>query len=786
MTALAACTIVAHNYLPLARILARSYTQHHPEATFYIVVVDRPLETRTLKNELCEIIPVTDIDFGVEGFAHMATIYDVTEFATAVKPFALRHLLQTHECVMYIDPDIKLFARLDPLVESTMDAGWSVTPHCLEPIVRNGWGPTEREIMEAGIYNLGYVGVTRKSLDFVNWWAERLKRDAIIDPSRHLFTDQRWVDVAVAIFSPHIERSPAYNVAYWNLDQRKLWRDGSTLMVDDEVLRFFHFSGYSPEKPHWLSRYQVGRPRVLLSDQPVLAELCSAYGEELLAMRDPEEKIASYGWAQAFPGFTMSHAIRRTFRDELLQAERDNEDWPPSPFSDGGADKFRQWLCEVPEKCNRGLPRYLSAIYDARHDLQGHFPEVNQGRLVRFKDWLRDLGRVEYPELSLLGHELEKKLATRGLVHDERRDHDGIDLVGYLNTESGVGEAGRLVVTALHAADVTVSTIACTQTVSRQKHNFVATGLAHHDKIIMAINADQFGEVRHTFGPQFFERRYVIGQWFWEIEEFPKEFANRFGMLHEIWAATKHIQNMLIAAAPETVKVHHMPLPLVAPPTVSGVNKKTFGLDDRFTFLFTFDFMSVFERKNPMGVVKAFTKAFAHNEGPILVLKTINGHHKLEDIEKLRWACRSRSDIVIMDEFLETDMAGSLIAACDCYVSLHRAEGLGLTMSEAMTLGKPVIATAYSGNLDFMTPDTAVLIPWTRVKVGPNAAPYSPTATWAEPDTDAAAIAMRRVFEDKEFAAQLGAAAKADLEMRFSPEVTGLRMKNHLHSIRRS
>jgi hypothetical protein len=228
MSKFAACTIVAHNYLPQARVLADSFHRHHPEARFVVVVVDRPIETRLAHGENFEALPVTDIDFGDEGFADMAMIYDVTEFATAVKPFALRHLLKEHECVFYLDPDIQLFSRLDPLIEATLAAGWSLTPHCLHPILRDGTSPTEHDIMQAGIYNLGFVGVTSQATEFIEWWAERLRRDAIIDPANQLFTDQRWIDLAVPIFAPHIERSTAYNVAYWNVDQRRLWRDGAS------------------------------------------------------------------------------------------------------------------------------------------------------------------------------------------------------------------------------------------------------------------------------------------------------------------------------------------------------------------------------------------------------------------------------------------------------------------------------------------------------------------------------------------------------------------------------
>ncbi len=141
------------------------------------------------------------------------------------------------------------------------------------------------------------------------------------------------------------------------------------------------------------------------------------------------------------------------------------------------------------------------------------------------------------------------------------------------------------------------------------------------------------------------------------------------------------------------------------------------------------------------------------------------------------------SNIVIIDEYLDVEKSSALMNVCDCYVSLHRSEGLGLTMAEAMLLGKPVIATAYSGNMDFMTDETSLLVPWIYTEVGNEAEGYPRDAMWAEPDLAVASSMMRKLFENREFGVALGDRAKRDLQSRFSPEVTGERMKKRLESI---
>lgn len=783
MVDVVACTIVAHNYLPMARLVARSFLEHHPDGRFVVVVVDRPIETKLLTDECFDVLPITEIDFGEEGFEHMATSYDVTEFATSVKPFVLRQLLDDADCVLYLDPDIYVYAPLDPLIDATMRAGWSVTPHCLEPIERDRKGPTEREIMAAGVYNLGYVGVTKAARRFVDWWAQRLRRDAINDPANQLFTDQRWIDLAVPTFGAHIERSPTYNLAYWNVDQRHLWRDDDRYMVGDEPLRFLHFSGYDPKQPWWLSKHQPERPRTLLSEHPVLHELCDAYGQAMLASQRGAGSSAPYGWADGIAGQPLTSPVRRLFHRELLEADRTGGQLPPSPFVTGGAARFSGWLRDVPPDSPRRLPRYVDVVWQHRPDLQARFPEVGVGLLDDFMVWVESSGVHESSDIALLGvPRIAPALPPGASTDTGERRRGGIDVVGYLKAELGVGEAGRLLGSALRAADLEVNTIACRGTTSRQDHPFEASGSATHDTVVMAVNADQFGNVRHEFGADFFDKRYVIGQWFWEVEAFPSAYTGAFSMLDEVWVATDHIRSALLAARPDAV-VQLMPLPLLAPTFDAGLDRADLGIDERWTFLFTFDFLSVVERKNPFGVIEAFRRAFPDPGTAVLVIKTINGAQRIRDLERLRWACGRRQDIVLIDEYYDSMRAAALMNACDCYVSLHRAEGLGLTMSEAMALGKPVIATAYSGNTDFMTDDTAHLIPWKPITIGKGLAPYPEKATWADPDLDAAAQAMREVYDDPAAAAAMGARAQADLADRFSLEATGRHMRQRLEEI---
>ena len=184
---------------------------------------------------------------------------------------------------------------------------------------------------------------------------------------------------------------------------------------------------------------------------------------------------------------------------------------------------------------------------------------------------------------------------------------------------------------------------------------------------------------------------------------------------------------------------------------------------DRFTFLFVFDQFSVMERKNPTGVIEAFKKAFPEPGKAQLIIKSINGDKRIEAQEKLRYASHDRSDIILVERYLSREELDGLMWNCDCYVSLHRSEGFGQTLAETMAIGKPVIATGYSGNLGFMTPDNSYLVDHTMTSVPPGSDPYPPTSSWADPDIDQAAAYMREVFDEPEAAAARGRRAADDI-----------------------
>jgi glycosyltransferase involved in cell wall biosynthesis len=346
----------------------------------------------------------------------------------------------------------------------------------------------------------------------------------------------------------------------------------------------------------------------------------------------------------------------------------------------------------------------------------------------------------------------------------------GVNLVGFLEAESGLGEVARRVARAIEGSSVPLAPIVHRETERRQLHppGLSLTDEAPFDTNIICLNPGHLPSLVAAAGAELFARRYAIGIWFWETNRLRAAERSAARFFDELWVTSRYVRD---AIEPEVeIPVRVLPIPM-DPPTAPFRTRAELGLPEGFTFLFVFDFWSE-ERKNPAAVVEAFTRAFAPGEGPTLLLKSIHGDTKARKLEKLEKLAEGRADIVVRDGYASAAERDSYFAACDCYVSLHRSEGLGLTMAEAMRFGKPVIATAYSGNLEFMDEANSFLVPYEPVEIPSTWWAYAPGATWAEPDVDAAAELMRRAWEHPASAATVGTRGRDTLLERFSSSRT--------------
>lgn len=344
-----------------------------------------------------------------------------------------------------------------------------------------------------------------------------------------------------------------------------------------------------------------------------------------------------------------------------------------------------------------------------------------------------------------------------------RPGEPGINVIGFFEAELGIGESARLLVDGIEAAGWPVATSSYYRHHNRATHPYRHRRRAEqrwpYPTNVFCIN----GDILPAYAaerPDVLAGRRNVAMWHWELEELPDRFAEALDTVDEVWAGSSFAREAI--AARTTKPVHTVVLPI---PVRSGRPTHTraeVGLPDGFVFGYTLDANSILARKNPDGVIRAFCRAFRPGEGPQLVVKTINSTAGAGR-RTLAAMVAGRPDVTLVEGYLPPELSTSWTGLVDCYVSLHRSEGFGLTLAEAMSWAVPVIATGYSGNLDFMSPDNSYLVRWAPGRVPVGAEPYPAGARWAEPDLDDAAAAMRAVWEHPAEARRLGLAGQESI-----------------------
>ena len=300
---------------------------------------------------------------------------------------------------------------------------------------------------------------------------------------------------------------------------------------------------------------------------------------------------------------------------------------------------------------------------------------------------------------------------------------------------------------------------------------------------ILVLNADEMDRAWRYQSASLDRGSYNIGYWAWELSRFPDAWLSAFGGLDEIWAPSRFIQQAVAEKA--DCPVVWMPL-AVEHRITAAASRQELGLpEDRFLFLFFFDFRSFVSRKNPLAVLKAFREAFSSADDSVgLVIKT-NGMAECTDAYEEFKSSGVADDprITWIDRVMEDREIRSLVGRCDCFVSLHRSEGFGRGLAEAMLMGKPVIATGYSGNLDFTNEENCCLVDYVLVPVGEDEYPHGAGQLWAEADVEMAADFMRRLVEDPAFAEAKGRAGARYIRTFHSFAAIGARYRRRLEQL---
>jgi glycosyltransferase involved in cell wall biosynthesis len=327
---------------------------------------------------------------------------------------------------------------------------------------------------------------------------------------------------------------------------------------------------------------------------------------------------------------------------------------------------------------------------------------------------------------------------------------DGVAVVGDLTQPTGLGEGARLMLRGLHAIGLRAWPLDLTE----PHGELPPPGVP----LVVHVNAPMLAGALLRLPRALVRGRRIIGYWAWELPTMPPDWHAGLKFVHEIWAPSRFTATAIETIAPGPVRV--VPAPVGALPVRrTALDRSAFGLPDTTVIVLTsFNLASSLERKNPLAAIAAFRSAFGDRKDRLLLLKVGNPDHFPRDFATLKTAAATASNIRIDTNMLPTADHAALIGVCDIVLSLHRAEGLGLVPAEAMQLGKPVIATGWSGNMDFMDHASAALVGYRLVTARDPRHVYDVAgAVWAEPDQRQAVAQLRRLADDGEQRVALGA-----------------------------
>lgn len=729
-------TISSLNYLHYALTVRSSFLKHNSNYSFVIFIVDEIQnkeildEIRRFVSEGVDIRFLGEIKSSVPEFSinEFVIKYNITEANTAIKPYCMKYFFNKgYSKVIYIDPDIKFYSSISKLDRLFSEYDVIMTPHMTSPYPDDEKMQNAQVIMQAGIYNCGFIAAknTVNGNNLASFWAKQLYAKCFIDPHNGLFTDQKWADWFPSLFDKvHILKDQGYNAAYWNLHERKIFKKEDAWYANDDELVFYHFSGLNKNETHNISRHQN---RYCLSDfaDTDLSELFCDYVDDVNS-----RKADVFASTPYYFNYIPSTSIEIKDRYRV-------------PFA-------------------KKLSKYKVIMYAS--DPSRKFRTVFTYAKILYRNY-----RISNLFELLLGYREKKAI-------------DGVNLIGYFDEAHSIGEVGRNFIRKMYATGIAFALYNIESGASKipqveqaEFAEYMVKKLPYMNNVFI-VNADALPVV-YKNRPELFKGRHNAGIWFWEFETGFQKYAPAHKYLDEVIVYSDHVLKGISGYLPKDCAISKKTYPF------DGYDKELipsseildkYGISDGgFRLFFNFDYNSSYDRKNPEAILYAYAKAFANIADVSLIIKTSNEENSPENREKLQNLILNLNlsgKIRLVSEILSKNEMLSLINACDAYISLHRAEGLGLGMMDAMNLGKPVIATNYGGNTDFMTTKNSIPINYKMVKANTTFDAYRDVEEWAEADIDQAADALLMLYNNENLRKSIGEEAKSDIAEKYADQ----------------
>lgn len=440
------------------------------------------------------------------------------------------------------------------------------------------------------------------------------------------------------------------------------------------------------------------------------------------------------------------------------------------------------------------VPQFLESIRRDRADLTATFDTATQVGATELVRWWQNHGRNEYQTLGSIS------IAAAGIGPDGsgnqyvmsierawRTRPFGVNIVGFPQGVLGLGEDARMAAKALELSAIPRALVNAPMAGPAKLDTSVNDLLSVNLKYglsVFCLPPPEMLRLSLEGGRNLIEAdTYKIGAWPWELPQWPSAFGKLHRFVDEIWAQSKFVQSAF-ARQGET-PVHHVPM-AVSIPAPAHPDRNRFGLPtNEFLFYLMFDGNSWLTRKNPIAGIHAFQKAFsAQTSGLSLIVKAMNVQDSDPTWRAVREFAAQDPRIRIFSERLSRQDTIDLMAACDAYISLHRSEGFGRVIAEAMLLGQPVVVTNFSGNVDFCDEQTSFLVDGDLVPLRAGDYLFHEGQYWCDPDVSTAAEQIRTVFEDKDRRKRVAKAGQARILRDYSIEAVARAYADRLVEIK--
>lgn len=393
MGKLAAATIAAKKHLSLARVLASSFHEHNPDIPFFVLLADEVDGRFDPSREPFQLLRLNELE--IPHLRRFCFHYRQQELTYAATPYLLAHLLERgFASACFFKQESLVLNDLTPILERLASHSILLTPHLLKPLPNDDRHERELNILQSGVYNVGFLGVTKTETTraFLGWWQERLYHHCRHNISRGMHYEQRWLDLVPAFFEDvHILREPGLNVGHWNLPEREVRQFGEEITVDGETCRFFRFSGFDPDQPLAVTRYS---PRLTMANVGPAAAVFMRY----LALLDEAAYRETKAWPYAYDFFDNGVPIPDLAR-ELYSTLGDNVERFGNPFRTAASDSYFHWLNEptaIPDGAPQTMTWLWRAIYERRPDVRRAYPDPGGVDRERFRKWMRNSGAAEH------------------------------------------------------------------------------------------------------------------------------------------------------------------------------------------------------------------------------------------------------------------------------------------------------------------------------------------------------------------------------------------------------